>query len=125
MFLTKPSAKQYYHFQNKDNNMKDEKTLSVALTAHYYMDSEELKVYHAPEVIPPDPEVTNGNVPIHVQSANDNERRTTTPNISIEKLREKPILLNFHDVKTTNDLSETAKDEFEHLDAKSLKLLWH
>jgi GAG-pre-integrase domain len=40
-----------------------------------------------------------------------------------ETLREKPIMIDFHD--STEKKDEQVKDEFASLDSKSLKLLWH
>jgi hypothetical protein len=44
---------------------------------------------------------------------------------SVEPLREKPISLDFHEVDTKTEEGEQTKDEFQRLDPKTLKLMWH
>jgi hypothetical protein len=53
MCLTKPTTQKYYHFRNKEDNMKDDKVLSVAMSAQYFTDSEPFEAYQTPTVIPP------------------------------------------------------------------------
>jgi hypothetical protein len=122
MFLTKATTRKYYHFRNKEDNMKDEKELSVAMSAQYFTDSEPLEAYQTPTVIPPEECETPHEIR---QPKGDAAETMQTPVEPLQKLREKPILLDFHDVKPKNDEKEITKDEFEHLDEKSLKLLWH
>jgi hypothetical protein len=132
MFLTKPTIKQYREFRQKNNN--DENKLSVNMSAHHYIDSEQLQVYTTSDPQPVEQPNDMQNTDTHSQKDQANEgapATTETPfatTISAEnigkKLRDKPIMIDFHDNKASDSKETKEKDEFQHLDGKSLKLLF-
>ena len=112
---TMPSILNYekFHKRNGKTNSTERKLLACS----------------AAHIIPPDDE--DEPISIQRQVSNDHTQQhhakyTTLPTNEDGddfQLRQKPILVNFHDNEL--NLKEQIKDEFIHLDAKSLKLLWH
>jgi hypothetical protein len=133
MFLTKLTIKPYREFRQKNNN--DENKLSVNISAHYYTDTEQVQVYTTsdPQPVEQPDDTQNTDIQSQTDQANEGGPATTETSLTItvpaenieKKLSDKPIMIDFHDNKTSDSKETEEKDEFQHLDGKSLKLLWH
>jgi hypothetical protein len=96
--------------------MQDERILSVAMSAQCCSEAETSKVYEEPINTPT---TTTEAQTTTSRNSGTSANQPIQPTTEAEKIREKPILLDFHDVRSRSNIEQT-KDEFEHLDAKSL-----
>jgi hypothetical protein len=92
--------------------------LAINMSGHI-VTNEPIEAYESPGLSVPEETVTT-DIEVMINKG----VPQTTVNDEV-KLRETPIMFDFHDVDPKAEEEVKTKDEFQHLDPKSLKLLWH
>jgi GAG-pre-integrase domain len=95
--------------------------LAINLSAHT-LTNEPVQTYEASQQV--DVEEAQTTVAGHNGLVQGQEKSTARQNEN-EKLRDTPIMIDFHDVDPRIGKEFQIKDGFPDLDPKSLKLLWH
>jgi hypothetical protein len=120
MFLTKPSISRYRQFRQSGKRDEDENLMVINMSTHYLNNNEPTHAYPTSDPVMLQSTDTGNDVPQHEgASMNAAHRETTRP------IRNQPITLDFHDTDKGTEAEVRAKDEFQQLDPKTLKLLWH